>query len=145
MMMFIMMMMMKNSLNGQDSRHKLCNHSKNSWKLVWYFPAHEKMVVKNGVRCGGTRWKTNILGCDNKMAFMDRSIGDYFSNFVLVFQFLLRKTSISWCIRVLKIGKNKKNLWNWLFFLCIISHCQCQSLERKICRCKKITHILGMP
>ena len=59
------------------------------------FQPMKKMVVKNGVRCGGTRLKTNILGCDNKMAFMDRSIGDYFSNFVLVFRFLLRMTSIS--------------------------------------------------
>ena len=81
--------------------------------------------------------------------FMDQSIGDYFSNFVLVFRFLLRMTSISWCIRVLKIGKKKRKNINLCeidpsSFYAVISHCQCQSaFERKICSCKKITHSLG--
>ena len=85
-----------------------------------------------------------------KWLFRDQSTGDYSSNFVLVFRFLLRMTSISWCIRVLKIGGKKRKNINLCeidpsSFYAVISHCQCQSaLERKICSCKKkITHSLG--
>ena len=132
-MMFIIMM--RNSLNGQDSRHKLCNHSKKSVKVGLVFSS----LWKNGYKKWRQMLKTNIFGCDN--GFMGRSIGDYFSNFVLVFLFLLRMTSISWCIRVLKIGKKKKKsvkIDSSFYALSVIVNVN--SLERKICRCKKITH-----